>query len=165
MEALIAAAAVVAAAVAWWGYGAFYERSLGPKQPIPFSHRVHAGDKKIGCPVCHSTAPVADRAGIPPMETCMLCHRRIAINYPPIADLRERYFANRPVEWVRINWVPEFVYFTHRVHIHRGIDCGHCHGDVKGMDRVYAVQKFEMGFCIECHRKNGATHDCFTCHR
>ena len=33
------------------------------------------------------------------------------------------------------------------------------------MDRVVKAQKFEMGFCIQCHRDNHATHDCFTCHR
>jgi hypothetical protein len=165
LEALLALAAAAALLIGWWGYSRYYERRIGPEQPIPFSHRVHAGDKQIGCLVCHYTAPVSDRAGIPPLETCLLCHRREAIHFQPIENLRNHYFSNRPVEWVRVHWVPEFVYFTHRVHLARGIDCSQCHGDVKAMDRIVRARKFEMGFCIGCHRKNSATHDCFTCHR
>jgi len=165
IEALLALTAVASVLVGWWGYSRFYERRIGPEQPIPFSHRVHATEKGISCVLCHYTAPVSDRAGIPPLETCMLCHKREAIHFTPIEAVREHYYGNRPIEWVRVNWVPEFAYFTHRVHIHRGIDCGTCHGDVKGMDRVFAAKKFEMGFCISCHRRYGATHDCFTCHR
>ncbi len=165
MEALLALAAAASLLIGWWGYSRYYERQIGPKQPIPFSHRVHAGDKGISCLLCHYTAPVSDRAGIPPLETCLLCHRREAINFRPIQDLREHYFSGRPVYWVRVHWVPEFVYFTHRVHLHRGFDCVECHGNVKAMDRVVMVKKFEMGFCIDCHRKHHATHDCFVCHR
>jgi hypothetical protein len=36
---------------------------------------------------------------------------------------------------------------------------------VKTMDRVTLVHKFQMGFCIQCHRDYDASHDCFTCHR
>ena len=67
--------------------------------------------------------------------------------------------------WERVNWLPEFVYFDHSMHLMRGVDCGHCHGDVSRMDRVAPARKFQMGFCIQCHRDNNVTHDCFVCHR
>jgi len=144
----------------------FYGRvGVAKEQPIPFSHRVHAGDKQIGCFMCHPEAMISARAGVPPLETCMLCHARIAVAYPPIQDLRAHYFENRPVIWNRVNILPEFVYFNHSVHIHRLVDCGACHGNVPEMDRIALPQELIMGFCIDCHKKEKASHDCFTCHR
>jgi hypothetical protein len=142
-----------------------YPAGLGQRQPIPFSHRVHVHAKKIGCLMCHSQAATTARAGIPPLETCLLCHDRIIRTYPYIALLREHYRSGRPVVWERVNWLPEFVYFTHAMHVRREIDCGRCHGNVALMDRVVPAREFRMGFCIQCHRENRATHDCFTCHR
>jgi len=146
-------------------YNYYYEIKLGTEHPIPFSHRVHAGDKKISCVLCHATAATGDNAGMPPLQTCMLCHRSIIINFPPIEKLREHYFKSVPVVWNRILVLPDFVYFSHRMHIINGIDCGTCHGNVKGMDRLIEAKHISMGFCIQCHRDNKATTDCFTCHR
>lgn len=142
-----------------------YPAGLGPRQPIPFSHRVHVQVKRVSCFMCHTGAASSARAGIPPLETCLLCHARIIRTYPYIAKLRDHVARNAPVVWERVNWLPEFVYFDHSMHIQRGVDCGVCHGNVSLMDRVVTARTFEMGFCIQCHRKNNATHDCFTCHR
>ena len=165
LEALLAVGAILLAGVAWWGYARYYQAGIGPAQPIPFSHRLHVYDKQIGCLLCHDGAPTRWRAGIPSLQTCMLCHERIAIHYRPIAKLRDHYFKNEPVRWVRVAWVNEFVYFPHSLHLQAGFDCGRCHGNVMMMDRVVMVNDFRMGFCIECHRENRATVDCFTCHR
>ena len=164
-ELVVALAAGLLIAAVTLGYVCFYPAEAPPVQPIPFSHRLHAGVKEIGCVVCHPGTLDADRAGVPPLQTCMLCHERIIITYPPIRDLRRHYEQGVPVEWERVNRLPEYVYFTHRVHIYRGFDCGRCHGDVKAMDRVEQPQEFTMGFCIQCHRDFGASHDCFLCHR
>jgi hypothetical protein len=142
-----------------------YPSGLGPRQPIPFSHRVHVYTKHLSCLMCHTGATRSSRAGIPPLETCMLCHSRLIRTHPYIQKLREHYAQNKPVIWERVNWLPEFVYFNHSMHIQRGFDCSRCHGNVDLMDRVVKARKFEMGFCIQCHRDNKATHDCFTCHR
>lgn len=148
----------------FWGYRHYYQARIGGEQPIPFSHRVHATDKKISCFFCHTGAADTARAGIPPVQTCMLCHSRIVVTYPPIQEVRSHYFENEPILWKRVFTLPDFVYFDHSVHIHRAIDCSTCHGDIAHMDRVEG-KGFIMGFCIECHRENNATHDCFTCHR
>ncbi|SNB46687.1 cytochrome c3 family protein [Geobacter sp. DSM 9736] len=142
-----------------------YPHGLGPRQPIPFSHRVHVHVKKISCLMCHTQVTDSARAGIPPLQTCILCHDRIIRTFPYIQDLRRHYDQGKPIVWERVNWVPEFVYFNHSVHVQRGIDCGRCHGNVAMMDRVVAAHEFQMGFCIQCHRDSHATHDCFTCHR
>lgn len=146
-------------------YYLFYPGPLGKEQPIPFSHRLHAGVKHISCLFCHPGAAEGPRAGVPPLQTCMLCHKHIIVHYPEIADLRQHFFDNVPVEWVRVNDLPDFVYFDHQMHLLRGVDCGHCHGDVRGMDRIRQPQSFTMGFCVQCHRDNGVSHTCYTCHR
>jgi predicted CXXCH cytochrome family protein len=105
------------------------------------------------------------RAGVPPVEKCMLCHQRILVTYPEIEKLRRHYDEKNPPQWARVNSLPEFVYFSHERHVRSGADCGQCHGNIRGMDRVYLVQDFTMGFCVQCHRDNGYSHDCYTCHR
>jgi hypothetical protein len=142
-----------------------FQERIGIAQPVSFSHRVHVNDKKISCYLCHPEAMSTARAGIPPLETCMLCHARIAVTYPEIAKLRSYYFDNRPIAWNKVYYLPDFVYFNHSLHIHRQIDCSQCHGNVALMDRVVPQQEFQMGFCVECHRRTKATTDCFTCHR
>ncbi len=146
-------------------YYFYYPYAAGKEQPIPFSHRLHAGVKEIGCLMCHTGAAEGPRAGVPPLQTCMLCHDRIIIHFPPIADLRAHFYGDKPVEWVRINALPEFVFFDHQMHVVHGVDCSHCHGNVKEMDRIKPPQKINMGFCIQCHRDYKVSHTCYTCHR
>jgi len=143
----------------------FYPDRLGTPQPISFSHRIHVTEKKLSCVMCHSEVFDTDRAGIPPLETCLLCHSRIITHHPQILRLTEYYDHNRPVEWNRIAYLPDLCFFSHQAHIFRGFDCGKCHGEVDKMDRVVLVNNFQMGFCIQCHRDEGASHDCLFCHR
>jgi predicted CXXCH cytochrome family protein len=146
-------------------YGLYWRSGIGQVQPIPFSHRFHAGEKRISCLMCHADVTDTRRAGVPPLQTCMLCHERIAVTYPAIEDLRSHYFNNDPVTWEKVTILPDFVYYDHDAHIQKGFDCSKCHGDVKSMDRIVLVEDIRMGFCVQCHRDNNASHDCFTCHR
>ncbi len=159
----ILVAAVVAISVLAVVWAARYPMGLGAQQPISFSHRVHAGTKEIGCLMCHPGALTGAVAGIPPVETCMLCHSRIIVHYPEIEKVRRHDQEGEPILWVRVSDLPDLAHFHHGVHLAAGVDCGHCHGDVKAMDRLVLYQHF-MGFCIQCHRENNATHDCFACH-
>jgi len=164
-ELILAAAAVLSVAAAAWGYFLYYPRKIGPEQPIHFSHRLHAGTKQISCFFCHPGAMNTPRSGVPPLETCLLCHSRIIVDHPEIVKLRAYYDAGKPVKWARVNDLPDFVYFDHSAHVRAGFDCGRCHGDVAGMDRVWLVHDFQMGFCVQCHRDSGFSHDCLICHR
>jgi len=161
---LILIACIVVVSVAAVLAAVYYPGDLGPRQPISFSHRVHAGSKKISCLMCHSYARSGPVAGIPPVETCMLCHSRIIVHYPEIEKVRRHYKDSEPILWVRVSNLPDLVHFDHSVHLAAGVDCGHCHSDVKAMDRIVLHQSFNMGFCIGCHRSHNATHDCFACH-
>ncbi len=147
----------------------FYEyplRSIGPVQPIYFSHRVHAGVKEINCRFCHSFVDRSANAGIPTLSKCFYCHKYIIPQHPQIVKAREHYDTKTPIPWVRIYYIPDFVFFDHSPHINWGrIDCVECHGDVRRLDRLIPV-KFKMGFCIRCHRKQNAQLDCWlACHR
>lgn len=144
---------------------AVYPINIGKQEPIPFSHRIHNGMKQINCVFCHDTSIYSARAGIPPLQTCMLCHSKIIIDYPPIHNiLHASYYNGVPVEWERINTLPDYVNFYHGVHIASGFDCSRCHGDISSMDRVKLRYKFDMGFCIQCHKDEKASIDCFNCH-
>lgn len=151
--------------LAVWGYYDYFPDQIGVAQPIPFSHRFHVTEKRISCLMCHPGALETERSGVPPLETCMLCHKNIIATYPKIEVLRAHYDQGTPVPWVRVNHVPEFVYFNHSVHIRKGIDCGQCHGDVAHMDRVAPSPEITMGFCVQCHRDQDFSHDCLICHR
>ncbi len=147
------------------GYSYYFSSRIGTEQPIPFSHRIHAGEKQIGCVFCHAQAIDTDVAGVPSLETCMLCHSKIIVNYPPIVNLRDSYYNKTPILWNRINILQEFVFFSHQAHIQSGVDCGKCHGDVKSMDRINMKKAFQMGFCVQCHRDTRVSYDCLMCHR
>jgi hypothetical protein len=162
---VVSTIAVLSLLIMAMSYGYWYRQRIGLSQPIPFSHRIHATEKKISCVFCHSDAIDTDVAGIPPLETCMLCHSKIITHYPQIEELRNYYYSKVPVEWERVNVLQEFVYFSHQTHIQSGVDCGKCHGDVAQMDRVIMKKPFEMGFCVQCHRDTKVSHDCLMCHR
>lgn len=136
----------------------------GPAQPIPFSHHVHADVKGISCFFCHPYASISANAGIPSVEKCLLCHKGIASNFEPIRAISQYYARGKGIPWVRTTVVPDFVRFSHQAHISAGHDCSECHGDVKAMDRIKPVKTINMDFCISCHRKNGASVDCYICH-
>ena len=61
-------------------------------------------------------------------------------------------YDGKPIEWVRVHKVPEYVNFNHSAHVNRGISCQSCHGDVNKMEVVYHAKPHSMGWCLECHR-------------
>lgn len=135
-----------------------------PEQPLPFSHKNHAGDRKIPCEYCHSSARRSASAGIPSMNTCMGCHKVAGINLEPIKLLTEHYNNNDPIEWVKVHDLPDFVRFTHKPHIAAEVDCQECHGEVEKMETAYQHAPLQMGWCISCHQEKGASVQCQACH-
>jgi hypothetical protein len=158
---------IIVATIVGIGVGAGFAVSglkAGPAQPIPFSHRIHAGNKKISCFFCHPYASVSSNAGLPSMEKCLLCHNMIASKFEPISRISRYNERKEGIPWVRVIDLPDFVRFDHQAHIAAGRDCGECHGNVKVMDRVTQAQTMDMNFCITCHQKNKVSVDCFLCH-
>ena len=58
-------------------------------------------------------------------------------------------------------------YDVDKVQIPTPETCANCHEDVKNHDVVEVRNEFNMGWCIDCHRKPemAAPIDCVVCHR
>ena len=82
----------------------------------------------------------------------MTCHSQVWTNSPLLDPLRQSWESGVPIEWVKVNRVPDFVYFDHSIHIDRGINCNTCHGPVQQMQITFKGQAFHMSWCLECHR-------------
>lgn len=124
-------------------------------QPVPFSHRHHVGGLGIDCRYCHTSVEDAAFAGIPATETCMTCHSQLWTAAPLLAPVRQSLLENRPLAWTRVNDLPDYVYFNHGIHIHKGVSCIQCHGRVDQMALTRKEETFFMQFCLDCHRDPG----------
>jgi hypothetical protein len=139
--------------------------AASPTQPIAFSHKAHAGVRQIPCTFCHKFAVDSTVAGIPTVERCAGCHLVVKTDDPEVQKVMGYWNNRQPIPWVRVNRVPDFVYFTHEMHIAANVDCSSCHGNVAAMDRITQPQALTMGWCLNCHRSRGASADCWTCHK
>ncbi|MCY4443348.1 MAG: cytochrome c3 family protein [Proteobacteria bacterium] len=135
-----------------------------PDQPVPFSHKLHAGDRQISCEYCHSGARRSASAVVPDLATCMGCHQVVAIDKEPIKLITEKYRKNEPLQWVKVNDLPDHVRFSHQPHVLAGVSCESCHGEVKEMEKVSQWAPLQMGWCIGCHKENNASISCQSCH-
>jgi len=140
-------------------------KGFAPEQPLPFSHKIHAGDNHIPCLYCHTNVERSPHATIPALNICMNCHSVVAVNKPNIIKLTQLYNSGKTIEWVRIHKLPEHAYFSHQWHIAKGFQCADCHGPVATMDKVYQFRRLDMGDCVSCHRRNGGPTSCNTCHQ
>jgi hypothetical protein len=127
-------------------------QGLTLKQPVPFSHEHHVSGLGIDCRYCHTSVDKSAVAGIPPTETCMNCHRSIWTNAELLEPIRASYKNNVPMQWAKVNDLPDYVYFNHSVHIAKGMGCVTCHGPVGKMQLMYQDKSLLMEWCIDCHR-------------
>jgi hypothetical protein len=133
------------------------QQGYAPKQPIAFSHKIHAGEYEIDCKYCHTGVMKGKNATIPSVNICMNCHNQIKsgtlTGEGEIAKIVRAYNENIPIEWVRIHNLPDLAYFNHSQHVNvGGIDCETCHGPVQEMEVVRQHSLLTMGWCIDCHR-------------
>jgi c(7)-type cytochrome triheme protein len=164
---ILALAALVVVVAA--GYFFFAPKTrAAPQQPIPFNHQVMV-QLGIDCQFCHTDARRSISAGMPSVEKCMGCHQFVATNTPAIQQLTAYWQRQAPIQWVRVNQLPRFVYFSHEVHVTvAGLDCAQCHGDVAHMAEARPVVTMDMGWCLKCHEKQPNApqlKDCLICHQ
>jgi len=122
------------------------------EQPVQFSHRHHVLDDGIDCRYCHTSVETSSFAGIPPTKTCMNCHSQIWSNAPILEPVRASFRDDRPMRWIRVHDLPDFVYFNHSIHIKKGMGCETCHGRIDQMPLTRQVNSLQMEWCIDCHR-------------
>lgn len=139
-------------------YSIGVQQNYEPRQPIAFSHKVHAGQYEIECKYCHTGAAKGKSANIPSANVCMNCHTQIKVGTitgeGEIAKIYAAVENNKPIEWVRIHNLPDLAYFNHAQHVNvGGIQCQTCHGPIEEMDVVKQYSALTMGWCIDCHRK------------
>jgi len=158
------------------------QKSYEPKQPIYYSHKVHAGINQISCLYCHGNAWESRHAAIPSVNVCMNCHKAIQsyekgpklydaagneINgtteiqklykyagFDPANAAKWSPSMAKPVEWIKIHNLPDHVFFSHAQHVRAGkVQCQTCHGSITEMDEVKQFAELNMGWCINCHRE------------
>lgn len=122
------------------------------EQPVQFSHMHHVGGEGIDCRYCHTSVENSSFAGIPPTKTCINCHSQLWTNAPILEPVRASFRDNKNLTWIRVNDLPDFVYFNHQIHIHQGVGCVTCHGQVDKMPLMYQAKSLLMEFCLDCHR-------------
>jgi hypothetical protein len=121
-------------------------------QPVPFSHDHHVAGLGIDCRYCHTTVETSSFAGIPPVSTCMNCHKQIWTNADLLEPVRAAYREGVPIQWQRVTDLPDFVYFNHSIHVAKGVGCETCHGRVDQMPLMVQAAPLTMAWCLECHR-------------
>ena len=153
-----------------------------PEQPIKFSHKIHAGDDKIDCNYCHSSARHSKTSGIPSLNVCMNCHKAIdgsdgktfmynGQQYSMTEEIQKIYdhldydpatgeYGDNPtpVKWVKVHNLPDHVYYSHQQHVVAGKQkCQTCHGPVEEMDVVEQHAPLTMKWCIDCHKETAVS--------
>ncbi|MCZ6649523.1 MAG: cytochrome c3 family protein [Acidobacteria bacterium] len=138
-----------------WYFGSPEYTDVGyqPHQPIPYSHRLHAGELSMDCRYCHASVEVSAVANIPPTTVCMNCHTVILRDSDKLALLRESLRTGEPIHWLRVHKLPDYAYFNHGVHVRAGVGCASCHGRVDEMEVVRQVEPLSMSWCLDCHRE------------
>src|SRR6202012_3368792 len=124
-----------------------------PLQPVAFPHSVHVTQVGLDCRYCHNAVEKSWYSNIPATSVCMNCHSQVLKDDPRLALVRESYATGKPIPWIQIHKLPDYVYFNHSVHVNRGVSCVECHGRIDQMDEVYHAKPFSMSFCLDCHRK------------
>ena len=143
------------AATSYYATPAYTRVGYEPRQPISFSHKLHAGDLNIDCRHCHNHVGDSPHANIPSVQTCLNCHGtkwgNVAAQSHALKPLRDAEETGRPLEWARVHKVPEYAYFNHAVHVKRGVSCVSCHGRIDQMEVVRQAEPLSMSWCLECH--------------
>ncbi len=150
-----------------------YMAAEAPVQPVRFSHTVHVNGLNMECLYCHVYAETSIHATIPEGSVCLDCHEGAGIEHPEVERMLDILEKEGSIPWQRVYRVKDHVYFSHRVHTAgAGLRCQECHGPVEHMtvaemsSGAAAVRNtIEMGWCIACHRRLGASRECITCHK
>ncbi|MDL2316513.1 cytochrome c family protein [Desulfovibrio sp. OttesenSCG-928-A18] len=149
----------MALAFGWWVFPdlIFSKQS----QPFYFSHNIHM--EKVGtvCSDCHSFRADGSFTGVPALGTCAGCHGEIQTDEPSAASTpaekaayeAEKFFVEeyvakgREVPWLRHQYQPDNVFFSHAAHFSK---CYSCHLTMKGSLSLGTPDNPDK-LCMTCH--------------
>ena len=137
-----------------------------PQQPIEFPHNTHV-EKGLACTeYCHEAVTKGPQAGLPSVNTCLICHAAIATDKPRIQQITQMQEKGLDLNWQRVyGFAPmAHVRFNHAPHIRANVECATCHGDIAHQTVAQRNVDLHMGYCVNCHREKNAPNDCLTCH-
>lgn len=144
---------IITALVVWYLHSSTFNRvGVNVPQPVPFPHSLHVSALGLNCRYCHDSVDKSSFADLPPTETCMTCHSQVAKDRPSLQPVRDSWETGKPIEWNRVNKVPDFVFFNHAIHVNKGVGCETCHGRVDEMTTNVKANTFYMDWCLQCHR-------------
>jgi menaquinone reductase, multiheme cytochrome c subunit len=144
-------AVAAVSAYSYYSYPTVIDTGYQPVQPVPYSHKLHAGDLGLDCFYCHYTVYKAAFAAVPPTQVCMNCHAKVKDQSPRLELVRESFRTGQPIPWVHIHRLPDFVFFNHEAHVTAGVSCVTCHGRIDQEVEVHQEKPLNMAFCIACH--------------
>jgi len=141
----------------WYYFSPKYTRvGYQPIQPVGFPHSVHVNQLGLDCRYCHNAVEKSWYSNVPASATCFNCHNQVLKDDSRLALVRESVATGKPIAWVQIHKLPDYVYFNHSVHVNRGVSCVHCHDRIDTMEEVYHAKTLSMTFCLDCHRQPAA---------
>jgi hypothetical protein len=137
-----------------------------PEQPIEFPHVTHIEQGLTCTDYCHESVTKGPQAGLPSVNTCLICHEQIATDRPRIQQITQMKEKGLDLAWQRVYGYAEtaHVRFNHAPHIRAKVECSTCHGDIAHQTVAQRNVNLHMGFCVTCQRENNAPNDCLTCH-
>lgn len=138
----------------WFGPWSDYNThaNMVQPQPVPFSHKHHVSGLGLDCRYCHAAVEVSSNAGLPAVQTCMTCHSQIWTNATMLEPVRQAYATGQTLRWRAVNYLPDYAYFNHSIHVAKGVGCTTCHGPVGDMPLTRKSASFYMSWCLDCHR-------------
>ncbi|WP_420237401.1 cytochrome c3 family protein [Telmatobacter bradus] len=138
----------------YWAQGSSLLTRQGerPPQPVAFSHKHHVQVLGIHCLYCHTSVERSSYAGIPPTKICMNCHAQVQSNAEALEPARQSWTTGQPIPWTRVHNLPGFVFFSHEIHVAKGVGCATCHGRVDQMAVMRSDASLQMQWCLDCHR-------------
>lgn len=140
--------------IVWYYFSPEYtDVGYAPEQPVPYSHELHVGQLGMDCQYCHTNVEMSPTANVPPTQTCMNCHEQILPESVALLPVRESWATGEAVEWAKVTFLPDYVHFSHAMHVNSGVGCETCHGRVDQMQVVEQAEPMSMGWCLDCHRQ------------
>jgi hypothetical protein len=137
---------------------------LAVEQPLPFSHKQHAGTLGLACKQCHRQPSPGGEMTLPAEAVCASCHAEPPAAKEALRRLQGFLAARQPIPWRRVYQVPSYVFWSHGSHQNAGITCEKCHGPVATREVITPEVSHKMADCIACHRARKASTDCAHCH-